>query len=267
MDEVLGWDGPTALLSSELFVYADEDEVSRALTSFGGVEVHVIYTARDLVRQVPAVWQERLKNQRTMPYEQFVQDVIGQSSSGMAKGFWAAQDAPTALKRWSRGLAADQVHVVTMPPSGSPPHVLWDRFLSVLGLDGSAYLLDVPAVNTSMGIVEAETLRRLNQRHGHAVGPVTYRKVFRNGLFDVLSEVVADSAKIVLRPEEHNALVSAAATLPRGSGPRGTTSSARSRIWCPRGWTPTARPPRRDGPPTSGRPRSSRRFWTSSTLC
>ena len=184
-----------------------KNEVSRALTSFGDVEVHVIYTARDLVRQVPAVWQERLKNQRTMPYEQFVQDVIGRSRSGMAQGFWAAQDAPSALLRWSRGLAADRVHVVTMPPSGSPPHVLWHRFLSVLGLDGSAYLVDVPAVNPSMGIVEAEVLRRLNQRHGHAVGPVTYRKVFRNGLFDVLSEVVADSAKIVLRPDEHNALV------------------------------------------------------------
>jgi hypothetical protein len=194
-------------LSSELFVYADEEEASRALSSFADAEMHVVYTARDLVRQVPAVWQERLKNQRTMAYEKFVQDVIGRSRSGMAKGFWAAQDAPAALLRWSRGLVAHHVHVVTMPPSGSPTHELLDRFLSVLGIDGSAYPVDVPAVNTSMGIVEAEVLRRLNQQHGHVLGPVTYRKLFRNGLFDVLSEVVADSAKIVLRPEEHNALV------------------------------------------------------------
>ena len=90
-----GWDGPTALLSSELFVYADEAQAATALGSFGDAEVHVIYTARDLVRQVPAVWQERLKNQRTMPYEKFVADVIGPSTSAAwRRASGAAQDTP-----------------------------------------------------------------------------------------------------------------------------------------------------------------------------
>ena len=207
VDKVLAWEGPTALLSSELFVYADKAQAAKALTSFGEAEVHVIYTARDLVRQVPAVWQERLKNQRTMPYEQFVTDVIGPSKTGMAKGFWSAQDTPTALKRWSQGLPAAHIHVVTTPPSGSAPDLLWNRFMSVIGLDGPTYQVDVPAVNTSMGIVEAEVLRRLNKRHAQDIGPVTYRKVFRNGLFDVLTDVVPDQVKIVLTPDEHNALV------------------------------------------------------------
>ncbi len=207
VDKVLAWDGPTALLSSELFVYADQRQAARALGSFGEAEVHVIYTARDLVRQVPAVWQERLKNQRTMPYEQFVSDVIGPSKTGMAKGFWSAQDTPAALQRWSKGLPSEHLHVVTTPPSGSAPDLLWNRFMSVIGLDGPTYQVDVPAVNTSMGIVEAEVLRRLNKRHAQDIGPVTYRKVFRNGLFDVLSDVVPDKVKIVLRPDEHNALV------------------------------------------------------------
>jgi hypothetical protein len=207
VDRVLDWEGPTALLSSELFVYADKAQAATALGSFGDAEVHVIYTARDLVRQVPAVWQERLKNQRTMPYEQFVTDVIGPSKSGMAKGFWSAQDTPTALQRWSQGIPPERVHVVTTPPSGSAPDVLWGRFMSVIGLDGPTYEVDVPAVNTSMGIVEAEVLRRLNQRHAQDLGPVAYRKIFRAGLFDVLADVVDDKVKIVLTPDEHNALV------------------------------------------------------------
>ena len=207
VERLLAWDGPTALLSSELFVYADKREAAKALGAFGDVDVHVIYTARDLVRQVPAVWQERLKNQRTMAYEHFVTDVIGPSKTGMAQGFWDAQDIPTALKRWSKGLPAERVHVVTMPPSGSSPTQLWDRFLSVLGLDSSQFVVDVPAVNTSMGAVEAEVLRRVNQRHGKDVSPAAYRKIVRLQLFDVLDDVVADKVKIVLTPEEHNALV------------------------------------------------------------
>lgn len=201
------WAGPTAVLSSELFVYADESQAARALAAFGDAEVHVIYTARDLVRQVPAVWQERLKNQQTMPYEQFVVDVIGPAKTGMAKGFWSAQDAVTALRRWSQGLPPEHLHVVTTPPSGSPPDVLWDRFMSVLGLDGGKYRVDVPTLNTSMGAVEAEILRRLNKRHAQDMGPMAYRKIFRRGLFDVLNDVVADKVKIVLTPDEHNALV------------------------------------------------------------
>lgn len=216
VDEVLSWPGPGALLSSELFVYADEAQAARALGSFCDADVHVIYTARDLVRQVPAVWQERLKNQRTMPYEQFVADVIGPAKTGMAKGFWNAQDTPVALQRWSQGLPADRVHVVTTPSSGSAPGLLWNRFMSVIGLDGPAYQVDVPAVNTSMGIVEAEVLRRLNKRHAQDIGPVTYRKVFRNGLFDVLADVVPDKVKIVLTPDEHNALVARGRTISEG---------------------------------------------------
>jgi hypothetical protein len=205
--KVMRWDGPSALLSSELFVYADRRQASRALTSFGEAEVHVVYTARDLVRQLPAVWQERLKNQRVMPYQAFVDDVIGPSKTGMAKGFWSAQDAPTALQRWSKGLPAEQVHVVTMPPSGSSPGLLWDRFMTVLGLDGADFDVEVPAVNTSMGAVEAEVLRRINQRHAQAIGPAAYRKLVRERLFDLLDDVVSDKVPITLTPDEHRALV------------------------------------------------------------
>jgi hypothetical protein len=205
--QVRQWDGPTAVLSSELFVYGSKQEAARALSAFGDAEVHVIYTARDLVRQVPAVWQERMKNQYTMPYGRFVQDVIGPARSPMARGFWSAQDAPEALKRWSKGLPSSHVHVVTAPPPGSSPALLWDRFLSVLGLEGAAYPADVSVLNPSLGAVEAEVLRRLNRRHGQDLGPGAYRMIVRNGLFDVLDHVVPDKIKITLRSDEHNALV------------------------------------------------------------
>ena len=64
-----------------------------------------------------------------------------------------------------------------------------------------------------MGTVEAEVLRRLNQRHGDDMGYAQYRRIVRFGLFDVLDEVVPDKIKITLSPEEHQALVGRSRTL------------------------------------------------------
>ncbi|MGI8994374.1 MAG: hypothetical protein ACR2FP_08710 [Nocardioidaceae bacterium] len=201
------WRG-TAVMSSELFVYAEEDECRRALTSFADrTEVHVIYTARDLLRQAPAVWQERVKNQHTLGYADFLADALGPSESGMAKGFWRAQDLPVALGRWSQGLSPQRVHVVTTPPAGWPPTLLWERFASVLGVRGASYDTDVPVVNTSMSVTAAEVLRRFNVRHGQELTGLQYRRVVRAGLFDVLTGVVEDTSKLSLTTSERSALV------------------------------------------------------------
>lgn len=200
------WTG-TAVMSSELFVYAEEEECRRALTAFtDGTEVHVVYTARDLVRQAPAVWQERVKNQHTLGYGPFLADALNRSETHMAMGFWRAQDLPVALERWSQGIPPQHVHVVTTPPAGSPPTLLWERFASVLGLDGASYDTDIPVVNTSLSVTAAEVLRRFNVRHGHKLTHLQYRRVVRKGLFDVLSEVVEDTSKLTLTRSEYAAL-------------------------------------------------------------
>ena len=69
---------------------------------------------------------------------------------------WRALDLRLVLERWAAVVPADRVHVVTPPD-------LWDRFCTVLGLDPQ---VATPAgfANSSMGVVEAETLRRLNRR-------------------------------------------------------------------------------------------------------
>src|SRR5262245_64817592 len=58
--EVQAWGG-TAVISHEMLAPARPDTVRRAMDSLAGVEVHIVCTARDLARQVPAVWQEDVK--------------------------------------------------------------------------------------------------------------------------------------------------------------------------------------------------------------
>ena len=52
-EQVRGWHG-TVIVSHEILATATPTQVRRAFASFGdGVEVHVVLSARDLVRQVP----------------------------------------------------------------------------------------------------------------------------------------------------------------------------------------------------------------------
>jgi hypothetical protein len=62
--------------------------------------------------------------------------------------------------------------VVTVPPSGTPPELLFARFLSVLGLTTDDLCMDSGlTVNPSLGTVEAEFLRRINPMLRERLGP------------------------------------------------------------------------------------------------
>lgn len=191
------WDGAAVIVSSELFVYCDDKQIATALTAFDA-EIHLIYTARDLLRQVPAVWQERVKNQQTISYPEFLQVIRSTKGSG-GHGFWRAQDAAAVAERWSPGLPPEHVHIVTAPPAGTPPAVLWDRFASVLGCTSQSYSAstDGPA-NPSLGMLQTELLRRYNQRHGSSLSWPVYRRTIRGEVDRSFAAAIADPRKIAL---------------------------------------------------------------------
>jgi hypothetical protein len=205
-----GWRGQAAVVSSELFVYCDDGQIRTALSAFDA-EVHVIYTARDLIRQAPAVWQERVKNQQTIAYPDFLDAVMRAKKRSNGHAFWRAQDAAAVAERWSQGLPVQRVHVVTAPPSGSPPHVLWDRFLSVLGLRPGAFATEVTApANRSLSALQTELLRRYNERHGAALPWPVYRRTIRTELDRSFAAVVTDSPRLTL-PARHRDFFAATA--------------------------------------------------------
>lgn len=208
LEQAARWDGKAVLLSSEMFVYLDPDQTRRALTSFGDdVEVHVVYTARDLSRQLPAVWQERIKNRRSLTYDKFRRDALGRRRTPMAQHFWRAQDVAGALERWSVDLPPERVHVVTAPPPGSPPNLLWERFASVVGLDPSRYDSEIPPSNESLSVSAVEVLRRYNQRYVGDMSIIGYRSQVQHVLMPPLTEGVQDRRRLPLDFAERKKLV------------------------------------------------------------
>ncbi len=181
VDQSLAWDG-NVLISHELFAAATREQAKAAIEAFGGhAEVHVVLTARDLVRQIPAEWQEHIKHRSTDTFPAFLDKLQNPGSRDI--WFWKVQDFADVLRRWGATLPASQVHVVTVPPRGAAPDVLWGRFAGLLGIEPDTFDLEGSRSNVSLGAEQAELLRRVNAELGDRLRlpgpyPVDVKNVF-----------------------------------------------------------------------------------------
>lgn len=202
-EEARSWSG-TTIISHEIFAHASSPQVKRALDSLrdGGAEIHVVLSARDFARQIPAEWQENVKHRRALSYESFLDQLRDPSRSGrIASWFWSVQELPAIIERWASTLPPEQVHVVTVPPSGADSGLLWQRFEKVFGLRGLDLDLEVERVNPSMGAPETALLRQINRRVNASIEPAHYRPLVRELLAHHTLSKRRDSPRLSL-PEE-----------------------------------------------------------------
>ncbi|HET6166135.1 MAG TPA: hypothetical protein VFE07_04855 [Marmoricola sp.] len=146
------------LLTQEQLAACSTEQAAALLDRFGEREVHVVVTARAVSRQVPSAWQERVKTRSTTSYADFV--AAARDRGEPARGFWRNQDLVAVLERWGGSLPPEQVHVVTVPTGGADS--LDARYFGVLGVDHTRLQADRTRSNTSLGVVQAELLRRVN---------------------------------------------------------------------------------------------------------
>lgn len=200
-----GHDG-TVVVSHEILAIATAAQVDRAIASLGegdeAPEVHVVLSVRDLARQVPAEWQENVKHRRAFTYARFLEEILDpERSSSVASWFWGVQEIPWILDRWGRGLPPEQVHLITVPPRGAPPDLLWQRFCSVFGLDGLDLDLDVERVNPSLGVPESALLRRINRKVAAKLPAEHYRPLVREVLAHQTLSQRRESPRLGLPPD------------------------------------------------------------------
>ncbi|WP_346620022.1 hypothetical protein [Blastococcus montanus] len=166
----------TTVISHELFGDLPPEAIARALGDLDFAEVHVVVTARDLARQLPAVWQEDVKNRHFVPFDEFLRVVRSDawSEAWYGRALWLRQDVPAVVRRWAAELPPAQVHLVTVPPRGADPATLWERFAAVVGVDPGLATPPDGRRNKSLGRAEAELLRRLNERLDYGIDWPTY---------------------------------------------------------------------------------------------
>jgi hypothetical protein len=150
---------PRVLVSQEALAPTTPDEAKPLLDLLAGFEVHVVVTARDLARQLPSAWQQRVQARHTYPYDEFLRAVVARDE--LAADLWLNQDLGRVLEHWSAHVPPGRIHVVTAPQVGSEGSLL-DRFCSVVGLDPAGLQSSAARSNKSLGFAQAELLRRVN---------------------------------------------------------------------------------------------------------
>jgi hypothetical protein len=149
------------LVTHELFSAVTAEQARRTLDALGGAEVHIVLTVRDLARQLPAQWQQDVKEGAVDRLDDYVKNVVSRAPS--SSWFWTLQDVPAIAGRWGEGVPGRHLHLVTVPQRGVDPDVLWSRFASVVGVDERSVDLSGTRSNESLGAVEVELLRRVNE--------------------------------------------------------------------------------------------------------
>ncbi|MGI8433248.1 MAG: hypothetical protein ACR2LE_00680 [Nocardioidaceae bacterium] len=162
--EVHDWPG-TAVLSNEWFSMASETQARRAIGAFAPSEVHVVATARDLVRVVPSAWQETVKLGTAQPLSDFISSL----DISKSRWRWSTLDPALALSRWQASLPGRRVHLVTVAPASEDRSLLWQRFATVCGIDAEGLDLDAGRTNESIGAESARLLQLVGPRLREAI--------------------------------------------------------------------------------------------------
>jgi hypothetical protein len=154
--------GTRALLTEESLAPAMKREIAPLLEACASREVHLVITVRDLARQIPSAWQEWVKGSMNLPFEEYVESLYEREVPASRK-FWAHQDLTRTMGRWALFVPPERIHVVTVPQRGANPQVLLDRFCQVIQVEPGSLDLNAPLRNDSLGHVQAELLRRVNE--------------------------------------------------------------------------------------------------------
>lgn len=171
------------LVSMEFLSFAQDRHVAAALEPFAGDRVEVVVSVRDQLGAIPAQWQTYCRNLGTEGWPDYLRSIepsfLGRPRKTRAyKTFNRAQQIPAFVRRWEEAPGVASVHVVTVPPSGSPPQVLWERFAAAAGLPAIDVDLSVVESNPSLGYGSCDLMRRVNS-HVSVVQAKPYRRGVR----------------------------------------------------------------------------------------
>lgn len=224
LDELRTTDARTGVVSMEYLSTATPDRIASVVADLAPATVEVVITARDLVRVAVAQWQETIQNRSVWTWSDFAASITAEPPDEGEPGirFWRQHDVGRLVDDWSSVVGPEHVHLVTVPPAGSPPDVLWSRFCAVVGVDPGAYVAaEQLRANVGVDAASAELLRRINAAIGRDVSHATYLQHVKHLLGKQVLASGSRRAKPTMTPLQHAWAVRHAERLVERLGDRG----------------------------------------------
>ena len=181
--EILAASQRSALISMEWLVGLNPGQIETCIRTLEPARLEVICTARDLLRTVPAHWQESTQNYRAWGWDDFVDAIVNGSETHPAgREFWRQHDVPRILDRWGTLLPWERIHLVTVPPQGGDRDLLWQRFCSVVGLQADSFPTPSRS-NQSLGVQAARLMQQVNvAAQSRGIAKDVYMRHFKHAL-------------------------------------------------------------------------------------
>lgn len=178
-EKIDAWDGRAVVVSMEFYSLASAAKAKQVVASLRPAKVEIILTARDLVRVLPSAWQSMIKQGRPWPFNEFVSAVIDQGAGDpdAHRRFWRHQDVVDIARKWVGAVGADNVHLITVPPSGAAPSLLWERFCGVIGVEPSRYDISQDRnSNFSLSYSDTELMRQVSGALYDDLGKLPFKR-------------------------------------------------------------------------------------------
>lgn len=157
------WAGHSVISHGSLALASDE-HLNDAARSLRPAEMHVVYTAMDLLSQVYAQWHQLLISGAHQSFGGFVDTLMRNADDSGTDPSGSVLDPEGVLARWSAVVPAERIHVIVTATATATHRYSspWPLFCRVVGLDASlaSSLRPIPVTWLEQG--DAEILRRVN---------------------------------------------------------------------------------------------------------
>lgn len=175
---------PTAVISEELLSASRPRQIRSLVKSLSAHRVFVIVGVRDFGRSIPSAWQQEVVKGHSFTWAEFAAAIRdpaeGPATAGVS--FRLRFDLLRILDTWERVVPRERIRLVTVPPQGSPPNLLLDRFGEVIGVPEGTLRGQIQTRNEALGAVEVEVLRRLNTILRAELSPAQHIAVVQGAL-------------------------------------------------------------------------------------
>lgn len=188
-----------AVISSENFVFLQDDKVAALADLLDDFDVQVIYTKRYCADLLVSNWQENVKHGSFLSWSQyFFQHIHKPFSSNVLNSL-------LVLDRYRKAFGQDAITIIDYQQFDQDNKSIISGFYEVIGIKNQGIKFPSHKINQSMPYYLIEVIRAMNIRvaaHGLPVGDFTRRKLLEikkdkahDRLFEALEKIIMPYTK------------------------------------------------------------------------